>query len=67
MTHMDVWPRRHRQPQRCHGTTWQGQEVRPGQERCPLKRSASVLRPSILEGRPCRDQGPGDKEPFCFC
>lgn len=53
--------------ERCHGTTWQGQEVRPGQERCPLKRSVPVLRPSILEGHPRRDQGPRDKEPFSFC
>lgn len=44
---------------RCLGATWQGQEVWRGQERCPLKRSASVPRPSSSVGRPRCDQGPG--------
>lgn len=48
---------------RCLGATRQGQEVWRGQERCPLKRSASVPRPSSLEGRPRCDQGPGARRP----
>lgn len=44
---------------RCLGATRQGQEVWRGQERCPLKRSASVPRPSSSVGRPRCDQGPG--------
>lgn len=48
---------------RCLGATRQGQEVWRGQERCPLKRSASVPRPSSSVGRPRCDQGPGARRP----
>lgn len=47
--------------ERGHGTSWQGQDVQPGQERCPLK--VFCVCPATEH---C-DQGPGDKEPLCFC